>query len=173
MFQHLTGAMTFVVGFLLPSLGLYQVDEHDQSRGLVMKALQHEPDSNMDCPPHELLHGFGGRTSTSNSSITFSTTPKLSINPFTATRNMRFVVALYDTSSTVFVSSPHFAKSSLEYSPARPVRENERCTSGESSASTWRAWRAVEARRCVGKGRERMSEQGKLRSRGGVECDMI
>ena len=41
------------------------------------------------------------------------------------------------------------------------VRENERRTSGESSWSTERTRRAIEARRAVGKGMCRVSEQGK------------
>lgn len=41
--------------------------------------------------PHSLL---SSRTSTSNSSITPRTTPRLSMKPFTATLSMRFVVAL-------------------------------------------------------------------------------
>lgn len=110
-------------------------------------------------------------TSTSNSSITPSTTPRLSMNPLTATRSMRFVVAVYTVRRTVSSSSPTalwlavLASSSELLEPVRCfalpservwdlVSENERCTRGESSASTWRARSAEEARRWVGNGME-------------------
>lgn len=105
-------------------------------------------------------------TSTSSSSIIPSTTPKLSRNPLTATLNMRFVVALYSVRNMVFSCSSSI-NSILSFSaPTVPfvvrllvasrgdgvAREKVRNTSGESSASTWRARRAESARRWVGKG---------------------
>lgn len=110
-------------------------------------------------------------TSTSNSSMTPSTTPRLSMNPLTATRSIRFVVALYTVRRTVSTSSftalllAALAASAELLEPMRwfplpsertwdLVSENERCTRGDSSASTWRARRAEEARRWVGNGME-------------------
>jgi hypothetical protein len=84
------------------------------------------------------------RTSTSSSSITPSTTPRLSMNPFTATRSMRFVVALYSVRRTVSPGVPD---------PEETV-EKERRTRGDSSSSTRRDFRAADARRAVGRGTE-------------------
>lgn len=50
------------------------------------------------------------------------------------------------------------------------ARENERRTSGESSASTLRARRAEEARRCVGKGIEIVL--GAVRSRLAIDLHL-
>jgi hypothetical protein len=93
------------------------------------------------------------------------------MNPLTATRSMRFVVAVYTVRRTVSSSSPTalwlavLASSSELLEPVRCfalpservwdlVSENERCTRGDSSASTWRARSAEEARRWVGNGME-------------------
>jgi hypothetical protein len=57
------------------------------------------------------------------------------MKPFTATRSMRFVVALYFVRST-----------------DSSTCEKERRTRGDSSTSTWRARRAMRAKRGVGSG---------------------
>jgi hypothetical protein len=90
------------------------------------------------------------RTSTSSSSITPRTTVKLSMNPFTATRNILFVVALYSVRSIVF-SCPIGAP----FCPSKDgtTMENDLQTSGESSLSTRSACKAAEASRSVGRGR--------------------
>lgn len=94
------------------------------------------------------------RTSTSNSLITPKTTPRLSMNPLTATRNMRFVVARNVVCSTVLISSNScFCFFSCGVSGDGAVRVKVRRTSGDSSASTSRVCRAESARRCVGNGR--------------------
>jgi hypothetical protein len=91
------------------------------------------------------------RTSTSSSSMTCRTTPNDSMKPLTATRSMRFVVARYAVRRMVCDSSlapaPLTTTSSSEL-----ARLNSRRTSGDSSASTCRARRAEDARRCVGSG---------------------
>lgn len=79
-------------------------------------------------------------TSTSNSSMISKTSLKLSINPFTATLNIRFVVALYSV-----------LKISCSSKPRADMVENVRRTSGESSSSTCKALREATARRSVGK----------------------
>lgn len=96
------------------------------------------------------------RTSTSSSSMTPNTVPKLSIKPFTATRSILLVVALYSALKTV--SSSHRTKSA-SCSPAAGVSaaavessENDLQTSEDSSLSTCSVCRAKEARRAVGKG---------------------
>lgn len=75
--------------------------------------------------------------------MTCSTTPRDSMKPLTATRSIRFVVALYSVLSTSPVSAGL---------PSLLVSENDRRTRGLSSASTWRARRAVSARRWSGRG---------------------
>lgn len=82
-------------------------------------------------------------TSTSSSSIIPKTTVKLSMKPFTATRNILLVDALYSVRKTV-LSRPE-----LELGAMRDI---ERHTSGESSLSTCKACKAEEARRAVGRG---------------------
>lgn len=94
---------------------------------------------------------LASRIPTSIFSITSITRPRLSMNEFVATRNMRFVVALYSTRSTE-VSAPVPASGGAS-------RANERRTSGESSLSTAMAVRAMSARRWVGKGIERVLER--------------
>lgn len=95
-------------------------------------------------------------TSTSNSSITPSITPRLSMNPFTATRSMRFVVARYVVSriagSSGWGSDPD--------SFGEDVTVSSRRTKGESSVSTSRVRRADEARRAVGRGMEIVLRRG-------------
>lgn len=128
--------------------------------------------------PHHPSHSpIPSSTSTSNSSITPNTTPRLSMNPLTATLSIRLVVALYSVRSTVKSSSllavPSFSlrlegplplslisatlvaneAGSLESVVRSDTREKERRTRGESSASTLRARRAELARRWVGRGR--------------------
>lgn len=85
-------------------------------------------------------------TSTSNCSMTSKTSLRPSMKELTATRSMRLVVAWYSTCSTSAWSS--------ELGLVDEDETTERClwTRGESSGSTWRALRAVEARRGVGKG---------------------
>ena len=63
----------------------------------------------------------------------------------TATRSILFVVAEYSTLSACSSSPPPPICVFLTV-------ESVRRTRGESSLSTWMAWRAVEARRAVGKG---------------------
>lgn len=96
-------------------------------------------------------------TSTSNSSMTPNTTPRLSINPLTATLSMRLVVALYSVLSTVSLLSALASLSSTVPLTEPPcgalVKDSVRCTRGESSASTSIAWRADEASRWDGNGR--------------------
>lgn len=84
------------------------------------------------------------KTSTSNCSMTSKTSLRPSMNELTATRSMRFVVAWYSTCSTCAVCSGSVDE----------VEAMEKClwTRGDSSGSTWRALRAVEASRGVGKG---------------------
>ena len=106
------------------------------------------------------------------------------MKPFTATRSMRFVLALYSVTRIVLLPLP--ADPSLLMPDAGPsplvvelrgvwrgrweedeplpfatvgdeggedeIREKDRRTRGDSSASTWRAFKAEEARRCVGNG---------------------
>ena len=109
--------------------------------------------------------------------MTPNTTPKLSMNPLTATLSMRLVVALYSVRRTVKLlssSSPTLASIAKAASPFKqeptPVliellvmwpwdalgdaREKERWTRGESSASTLSARRADDASLCVGRGIE-------------------
>ena len=85
------------------------------------------------------------------------------MKPLTATRSMRFVLALYSVKSTVLASSstepsplvwPPAGHAAGTAGPREPLtdlteavlpdlmREKERRTSGDSSASTWRALRA-------------------------------
>ena len=98
------------------------------------------------CTPCKSSSPFSCSTSTSNSSMTWTTTLRDSKKPFTATRSMRFVVALYSVLKTVLSSSlPAFCPASL-------TRVNERRTRGESSSSTASELRVVSARRWVGKG---------------------
>lgn len=87
-------------------------------------------------------------TSTSNCSMTSKTSLRPSMKELTATRSMRLVVAWYSTCSTSAWSSE------LGLVDEDEDETTERClwTRGESSGSTWRALRAVEARRGVGKG---------------------
>lgn len=85
--------------------------------------------------------------------MTPNTTPKLSIKPFTATRSIRFVVARYVVSRTVFISSADSASESTILLGG-VVSARLRLTKGDSSASTWRVRRAEEARRWVGRGTE-------------------
>jgi hypothetical protein len=84
------------------------------------------------------------KTSTSNCSMTSKTSLRPSMNELTATRSMRFVVAWYSTRSTCALSSGSVDE----------AETMEKClwTRGDSSGSTWRALRAVEASRGVGKG---------------------
>lgn len=63
----------------------------------------------------------------------------------TDTRSMRFVVALYSA-----LSLPAASPDSDDGSSSST--EKLRRTRGESSLSTWMAWRAAVARRCVGNG---------------------
>ena len=105
------------------------------------------------------------RVSTSSSSITPRTTPRLSMKPLTATLSIRFVAALYSVRRIVFCST--FCSTSLSLTLVTTVsvvllgsdlaspgerREKDRRTSAESSASTCSARRAKEARRWVGSG---------------------
>jgi hypothetical protein len=73
-----------------------------------------------------------------------STTLKLSIKPFTATLNILFVVALYSVRNIVSDSDEECGGATVE---------KDRQTRGESSLSTRRVWRAMDARRGVGSGR--------------------
>lgn len=98
------------------------------------------------CTPCKSSSPFSCNTSTSSSSMTWTTTFSDSKKPFTATRSMRFVVALYSVFRTVLSSSLPAS------SPAALTSENERRTRGESSLSTASDLRAVLARRYVGKG---------------------
>lgn len=97
-------------------------------------------------------------TSTSNSAITPSTTPRLSINPLTETRSIRLVVAMYVIFNTVLDSSGScFCFFSCGWdgaSTAGASMLNVRRTRGDSSASTSKVRRAHDARRLVGRGRE-------------------
>lgn len=82
---------------------------------------------------------FDSSTSTSNSSIICKTTPSDSIRPLTATRNIRFVVALYLVLRTVFPSSPSpIASFPLTLDLAAPgvINENFLLTNGDNSVST-------------------------------------
>ena len=96
--------------------------------------------------------------------MTPRTTPKLSMKPLTATRSMRFVLALYSVRRTVLTSSSIDSlplawlplgemvvvrEPLAETADVLPdlMSENDRRTSGESSASTCKALRAEEARR--------------------------
>ena len=54
------------------------------------------------------------RTSTSNFSMTPRTRPRLSMNPLTATRSMRFVLARYSVSKTVWPDDDDDDGSSVE-----------------------------------------------------------
>ena len=101
----------------------------------------------------------GGMTSTSSFSMTPSTTPKLSMKPLTATRSIRFVVALYSVTRTVLllvlvpfcVAVPFVAEAfdvpfesgegleavvAVEGFGDDEMREKDLRTNGESSAST-------------------------------------
>lgn len=82
--------------------------------------------------------------------MTPSTTVKLSMNPFTATRNILLVVALYSVRNTVF-SCP--IAELFAISVAGSTMENDLRTSGESSLSTCSACMADEASLSVGRGR--------------------
>lgn len=97
-------------------------------------------------------------TSTSNSAMTPSTTPRLSINPLTETRSIRLVVAVYVIFNTVLDSSGScfcfFSCGSDGASTAGAPRAKVRRTKGDSSASTSKARRAHDARRLVGRGRD-------------------
>nr|POF04467.1 hypothetical protein CFP56_55948 [Quercus suber] len=99
------------------------------------------------CAPSRPCRPFSCNTSTSSSSITCTITPRLSKKPLTATRSIRFVVALYSVFNTVLssVTSPFC-------DPEIATRLNERRTSGDSSSSTARVRSAVSARRWVGNG---------------------
>ena len=68
------------------------------------------------------------------------------MNEFTATRSMRFVVALY---STLSVRLPADGDS------GSATTDSCLQTRGESSGSTWIAFRAVVASRSVGRGKWR------------------
>ena len=89
---------------------------------------------------------------TSNSSITCNTTPNDSMNPLTATRSIRFVVALYSVWSTVLWLSSLSASDCWLVESWFIDSENLRRTSGESSASTLRARKAIVVNLCVGNG---------------------
>lgn len=78
----------------------------------------------------------------------------LSINELTATRNILLVVALYSVRRTL-VSGLSSAAS------CERAREKVRDTRGDSSLSTWRACRAVEAKREVGNGTSMVLLRGK------------
>lgn len=91
-----------------------------------------------DC---QVVEDFIPDTSTSSSSMTCNTTARDSMKPFTATRSMRLVVALYSVRRTVPLS---FSDAGL---PSESVKEYIRCTEEEGSWSTLRERRAVEARR--------------------------
>lgn len=96
------------------------------------------------------------RTSTSNSSITPSTTLKLSIKPLTATLNILFVVALYSVRRTVSSEEWTRLESSVAGADCDMVEatiKKVRRTRGDSSLSTRKACRAADARRAVGRGR--------------------
>jgi hypothetical protein len=101
------------------------------------------------------------RTSTSSSSMTPSTTVRLSMNPFTATRNILLVVALYSVRNTVF-SCP--GAEPFAISVAGGTMENDLRTSGESSLSTCRACMADEASLSVGRGRSMTLQMRKVSS---------
>jgi len=105
---------------------------------------------------HPLIAGFvlsTPRTSTSNSSIISNTSFTLSMNPLTATLNIRLVEALYCVRRQ---------RSSFESEVG--TIENVRQTSGESSLSTCSAWRAMDARREVGRRMSISNEQGNAES---------
>ena len=101
------------------------------------------------------------------------------MNPLTATRSMRFVLALYSVTRIVLLPAASLLTPALglsllavelrgdlawvvdddvplvvadEDDAEGETREKDRLTMGESSASTWRALMAEEARRWVGKG---------------------
>lgn len=89
-------------------------------------------------------------TSISNSAITPSTTPRLSINPLTETRSIRLVVAMYVIFKTVLHSSGScfcfFSCGSDGASTTGVPSVKVRRTKGDSSASTSKARRAHDAR---------------------------
>ena len=83
------------------------------------------------------------------------------MNPFTATLNILFVVALYSARRIILSSCWRQASDGctsvasplhVEVGESREAKENVRWTRGDSSASTCRARRAAEARRWVGSG---------------------
>lgn len=82
--------------------------------------------------------------------MTSKTNFKLSMKEFTATRSMRFVVALYSTLRTLA------AAASSDEDCGAGTTEYSRVTSCDSSGSTWMAFRAVAASRDVGKGMSRV-----------------
>lgn len=96
---------------------------------------------------------WASSTSSSSFSMTSRTRARLSMNPLTATLNMRFVVAIYLTLrmfSLSWASTPSIAA----------TVERVRRTSGDSSLSTPRARRATVASLLVGKGTSTVLEQG-------------
>lgn len=114
----------------------------------------------------------------SSSSMTPNTTPILSMKPLTATLSIRFVAALYSVRKTVHLSyagtltgaaaedagllsraTPPASADQFDvppFSESDGAREKLRRTSGDNSASTLRARRAEDARRCVGSGIQMM-----------------
>jgi hypothetical protein len=98
-----------------------------------------------------IVYGSRPKTSTSSSSMTPKTVLRLSMNPLTATRSMRFVVALYSVRRTVFSADDDDDDEAVG-ELGDGIVEKERRTRGESSWSTRRDWRAAEARRAVGRG---------------------
>lgn len=92
------------------------------------------------------------KTSVSSSSMTSMTKFKLSMKELTATRSMRFVVALYST-CRVWSKSPE--ASSLVAAIEKVLR-----TRGDNSLSTCSDLRATDARRAVGKGTSSVLEEG-------------
>jgi hypothetical protein len=95
------------------------------------------------------LVAFFSITSTSSCSITSRTRLRLSMKEFTATRSIRFVVALYSTRSTVWPGAS--VPGSCETS-AGTVVDRALLTSEESSTSTLMAFMAIDASRADGNG---------------------
>jgi hypothetical protein len=105
-------------------------------------------------PFHSLNSHAGALSSrsTSSSSITPRTTVRLSIKPFTATRSILLVVALYSVRRIVFSSDKTRVSSLFGFADVGEIVEKERRTRGDSSLSTCRARCAEVARRAVGRG---------------------
>lgn len=115
---------------------------------------------------------WASKTSASSFSMTSSIKAKLSMKEFTATRSIRFVVALYCTRKTFWSCA------SLP-SPATAVTvEKLLCTSGDSSLSTLSALTAIADNLAVGRGtssclERRGSNQKCSQSCGQISCRYV